>query len=53
MNNVEEYKQKVEDVIGRLENYPCCMSCYLTVEECKAAQRVKNKFIEILTEELL
>ena len=41
------------EVIERLENYPTCMSCYLKVEEFKAAADIKHKFIEILKKELL
>lgn len=43
----------IKEVIERLENYPTCMSCYLKQEEAKAATGIKNKFIEILKEELL
>ena len=44
---------KIEKVIKRLENYPTDMSCYLKVEESRAATHIKNRFIEILKEELL
>ncbi|ASU03308.1 hypothetical protein [Pseudoalteromonas phage J2-1] len=49
----EEKDNQLEEVIGRLENYPCCMSCYLTKEEMFAARNIKERFIEILKEELL
>ena len=50
---LDNYKQRVYDTIERLENYPTCMSCYLTVEEATVATYLKDKFIEILKEELL
>ncbi len=49
----EHIEAKIEEVIERLENYPCCMSCYLTKGEMFAARNIKERFIEILKEELL
>ncbi len=48
-----EKNNQIEEVIERLENYPCSMSCYLTTEEMFAARNIKERFIEILKEELL
>tara|TARA_R110000851_G_scaffold147061_1_gene286870 strand:- start:168 stop:419 length:252 start_codon:yes stop_codon:yes gene_type:complete len=49
-----DYQQeRIQEVIERLEEYPCCMSCYLSVAEMKAAKQVKEKFISILKGELL
>ncbi len=48
-----EKDNQLEEVIERLENYPCCMSCYLTTEEKVAAKNIKERFIKILKEELL
>lgn len=47
------YEDKVENTIKRLENYPCCMSCYLKREEMLAARDMKDNLIRILKEELL
>lgn len=49
----EEKDNQFKEVIERLENYPCCMSCYLSKEEMLAARDIKERFIEILKEELL
>lgn len=46
-------EERLAEVIERLENYPCCLSCYLKKEEMLAARRMKERFIEILREELL
>ena len=46
-------QERINKVIERLEDYPCCMSCYLRVDEVKAAKQVKEKFISILKEGLL
>ncbi len=48
-----EKDNQLKEVIELLENYPCCMSCYLTKEEMFAARDIKEKFIEILKEVLL
>ena len=45
-------ENKIKDLIERLENYPTCMSCYLKSEESIAATELKNKFIQIIKEEL-
>tara|TARA_S200002703_G_scaffold145002_1_gene139076 strand:- start:915 stop:1157 length:243 start_codon:yes stop_codon:yes gene_type:complete len=49
----KEKDNQLKEVIERLENYPCCMSCYLKKEEMLAARGIKERFIEILKEELL
>ena len=49
----KEKDNQLKEVIERLENYPCCMSCYLHKEEMIAARNIKERFIEILREELL
>tara|TARA_R110000850_G_scaffold52859_3_gene127303 strand:- start:173 stop:472 length:300 start_codon:yes stop_codon:yes gene_type:complete len=49
----EHQQDRINKVIERLGEYPCCMSCYLRVDEMKAAKQVKEKFISILKEGLL
>ena len=49
----DEQEERIREVLERLENYPTCMSCYLKYEEVVAAKGIKDKFIEILKEELL
>lgn len=49
----DEQEGRIQEVIERLENYPTCMSCYLNIEESIAATWLKERFIEILKEELL
>ena len=49
----KEKDDQLKEVIERLENYPCGMSCYLKKEEMLAARNIKERFIEILKEELL
>jgi len=46
-------KGELIDVIERLENYPCSMSCYVTVAELQGAQRMKDTLIKLIKEELL
>ena len=47
------YKQEqLESLIERIEDYPCCMSCYTTLEEMKSAQAMKDKILCILRGEL-
>ena len=53
MDVFEEHVKLIKETIERLENYPTCMSCYLKHEEVVAAKGIKDKFIEILKEELL
>ncbi len=43
---VPTLQQKVE----RVENYPCCMSCYATIDEMKAAKAMKDAILKILKE---
>jgi len=48
-----DYRQEqVESLIERIENYPCCMSCYATIEEMKSAQRMKETILRILKGEV-
>ena len=49
----ERINKKIISTIERLENYPCCMSCYLKREEMIAARDMKENLIRILKEELL
>ena len=49
-----EYKEQLyKEVIERLENYPTCASCYIDLKSARVATNLKNRFIEILEEELL
>ena len=48
-----EQEERIREVIDHLENYPTCMSCYLNMDESIAATRLKDRFVEILREELL
>lgn len=41
-------QQNLEELIERIERYPCCMSCYLTVEEMQAAKSMKESILQIL-----
>ncbi len=43
-NMIDKYK----NVIERIENLPCCMSCYVTQDELRSAQNMKKCIIEIL-----
>lgn len=53
-NELEEFiTMRLNRVIELLENYPCCMSCYLKKEDMLAAKDIKERFIAILKEELL
>ena len=52
MNKVD-YNTKLEKIVERLEKFPCCMSCYLTIPEMKAAQNMKNNMIKIIKESLV
>ena len=49
----DEQEERIREVINRLENYPTCASCYIKLEESKVATGLKERFIEILEEELL
>lgn len=44
--------ERIEYVIGRLETYPTCASCYVTAEE-SIAGKLKTRMMEILREGLL
>lgn len=49
-----EYKDvELHRVITRLENYPSCMSCYITQDEMRAGNNMKDNLIRILKEGLL
>lgn len=48
-----EKQEHIEDVIKRVENYPCCMSCYVTAEEMKAGKAMKEAIIKILKDGLI
>lgn len=39
-------------LVERVEDYPCCMSCYLTVEELNAAKQMKESILKILKGEI-
>lgn len=45
-------KGEILKAIQRMEDYPCCMSCYLTKEEVIAARDMRDNMIRILKEEL-
>lgn len=48
-----DYKQEqLESLIKRIEDYPCCMSCYATIAEMKSAQRMKEALLRILKGEV-
>lgn len=49
----DEQEARIKQVISRLESYPTCASCYLTVEESVVASSFKEKMVSILREELL
>lgn len=51
----EDYKipkDKILKAIQRMEDYPCCMSCYLTKEEVVASRDIRDNMIRILKEEI-
>jgi len=52
-NSWNEQQERILATIERLENYPCCMSCYVTQKEMSAARDMKDNLIRILKEELL
>lgn len=45
-------KETLLKAIQRMEDYPCCMSCYLKYEEVVAARDVRDTMIRILKEEV-
>lgn len=45
-------KDKILKAIQRMEEYPCCMSCYLNYEEVVAARAMRDNMIRILKEEV-
>ena len=54
LSNFSNNKNKqMQEVINRLEDYPCCMSCYLTQDEWRAAKNMKEVLIGLLKERLL
>ena len=48
-----EQEERVVEVIERLERFPCCASCYLTVEESVVASDIKARMVKLLREGLL
>lgn len=46
-------EERAVEVIERLERYPTCVSCYLTVEESIVASDIKARMVELLREGLL
>lgn len=49
-----DYKEQLlKEVIERLERYPTCASCYINLEHSKVGTELKDRFIEILEEEML
>lgn len=49
----EAQMERIQDVTSRLEKYPTCASCYVTIEESTAASKLKVRMMEILREGLL
>lgn len=45
-------KDKILKAIQRMEEYPCCISCYLKYEEVVAARDMRENMIRILKEEI-
>ena len=49
----DEQEARIKQVIVRLESYPTCASCYLTLDESIVASSLKERVVEILKKELL
>lgn len=49
----DEQEERIKQVIDRLENYPTCASCYLTLDESIVVSSLKERVVEILKKELL
>lgn len=45
-------KETILKAIQRMEDYPCCMSCHLTLEGLNAAKSMRTTMIRILKEEV-
>ncbi|APC44390.1 hypothetical protein [Pseudoalteromonas phage PH357] len=45
-------KETILKAIQRMEDYPCCMSCHLTLEGLNAAKSMRDTMIRILKEEI-
>lgn len=45
-------KDKLLKAIQRMEEYPCCMSCHLTLEGLNVAKIMRDVMIRILKEEV-
>lgn len=49
-----EYRDvELQRVVTRLEEFPSCISCYLTIEEMVVGNSMKEDLIRILKEEVL
>ena len=46
-------EERVEETIERLQRYPTCASCYVTVEESVVASEIKARMVKLLREGLL
>ena len=42
------FSKKHEELIRRIEDYPCCISCYVTIEELNAAKNMKEAILKII-----
>jgi hypothetical protein len=51
MNNKTQQKT-LQQLINRIESYPCSMSCYSTVDELYGARSMKEKILGILKESI-
>ena len=45
-------QSRVEELIARLEDYPCTMSCHVNKDELTGARNMKETMIRIIKEEL-
>lgn len=53
VKELNEMENKIKNVIYSIENYPTCMSCYLTKEESIAATKLKRVIVKMMKEQLL
>ena len=51
-DELSKQKEQLLTAIQRMEDYPCCMSCYLKVEEVRAAKDMRDNMIRVLKEEM-
>jgi hypothetical protein len=51
--HTRENKRKVNNLIKRVESYPCCMSCYGTIDELNGAKGMRDIILRLIKEELL